>query len=230
MKRVLIETYAFPEERISVIPGGVNLDLFKPSHSREEVRGRLGLPLDRPIILTVRRLERRMGLHNLIEAMSEVVRRYPDVLLLITGKGTLQDELEQHIRSRNLSTHIHMLGTVSDQILPLLYRAVDFSVVPTTAYEGFGLILVESLASGTPVLGTPIGAIPEVLSPLSTSLLLESPSPQHISEGIWEALSGRRILPSMQVCEGYAGANYAWPIIARRVSTVYQDVLDTSRK
>ena len=152
MKRVLIETYAFPEERISVIPDGVNLDLFKPSHSREEVRGRLGLPLDRPIILTVRRLERRMGLHNLIEAMSEVVRRYPDVLLLITGKGTLQDELEQHIRSRNLSTHIHMLGTVSDQILPLLYRAVDFSVVPTTAYEGFGLILVESLASGTPVL------------------------------------------------------------------------------
>ena len=98
-----------------------------------------------------------MGLQNLIEAMSEVVRRYPDVLLLITGKGTLQDELEQHIRSRNLSTHIHMLGTLSNPVLPLLYRAVDFSVVPTTAYEGFGLILVESLASGTRFLAFLLG-------------------------------------------------------------------------
>jgi glycosyltransferase involved in cell wall biosynthesis len=227
MKGVLIETYAFPEERISVVPGGVNIDLFKACLSREEARGRLGLPGDRPIILTVRRLERRMGLHNLIEAMSEVVRRYPDVLLLITGKGTLQHELEQHIRSRNMSANIHMMGTVSDQVLHLLYRAVDFSVVPTTAYEGFGLILIESLASGTPVLGTPIGAIPEVLTPMSTSLLLESPSPQHIAEGICEALSGKRMLPSMQACEDYAAANYAWPIIIRRVGAVYQDVLST---
>jgi glycosyltransferase involved in cell wall biosynthesis len=227
MKRILIEAYAFPEERTSVIPGGVNIDLFKPCLSREEARERLGLPLHRHIILTVRRLERRMGLHNLIEAMREVVRRSPDVLLLITGKGTLQHELDQHIRSRSLSANIHMLGAVSDQILPLLYRAVDFSVVPTTAYEGFGLILVESLASGTPVLGTPIGAIPEVLSPLSSSLLLESPSPQHVSEGICEALSGKRILPSMQACERYAAANYAWPIITRKVCAVYQEVLST---
>jgi glycosyltransferase involved in cell wall biosynthesis len=168
-----------------------------------------------------------MGLHNLIEAMSEVVRRHPDVLLLIAGKGTLQHELEQHIRSRNLSANIRMMGAVSDQVLHLLYRAADFSVVPTTAYEGFGLILVESLASGTPVLGTPIGAIPEVLTPLSTSLLLETPSPHHVSEGICEALSGKRMLPSRQACEDYAAANYAWPIVARRVCAVYEDVLRT---
>lgn len=227
MKRVLIETYAFPEEGISIVPGGVNINLFKPCPSRQEARERLGLPSHRPTILTVRRLERRMGLHNLIEAISQVVRRHPDVLLLITGKGRLHHELEQHIRSRNLSMNIHMMGAVSDQVLHLLYRAVDFSIVPTTAYEGFGLILVESLASGTPVLGTPIGAIPEVLTPLSTSLLLETPSPQHVSEGICEVLSGKRILPSMQACEGYAAAHYAWPIIARQVCAVYQDVLST---
>jgi glycosyltransferase involved in cell wall biosynthesis len=229
MKRVLIDTYAFPEEKISIIPGGVNTDLFSPYLSQEEARRQLKLPLDRPTILTVRRLERRMGLHNLIEAMGEVVREHPDVLLLIAGKGTLQYELDQHILSRSLSSNIRMIGPVSDQILALLYRAVDFSVVPTTALEGFGLVLVESLASGTPVLGTPVGAIPEVLRPLSESLLLESPSPRHLSEGICEVLSGKRQLPSMQACERYAAVNYGWPIIARRVHAVYQGVLSTKK-
>jgi glycosyltransferase involved in cell wall biosynthesis len=229
MNRVLMETYAFPEERISVIPGGVNIDQFKQRLSRQEARVQLALPLDRPIILTVRRLEQRMGLHNLIEAMSEVVRTHPDVLLLIAGKGTLQNELDQHIRSESLAVNVRMMGAVSDQMLPLLYRAVDFSIVPTTAYEGFGLILVESLAAGTPVLGTPVGAIPEVLSPLSESLLLESASAQHISQAICQVLLGQRILPSMQVCEDYAVANYAWPAIIRKVHTVYEDVLGTRK-
>jgi glycosyltransferase involved in cell wall biosynthesis len=166
-----------------------------------------------------------MGLHNLVEAISEVVRRHPDVFLLIAGKGMLQHELDQHIQSRNLSSNIRMMGAVSDQILASLYRAVDFSVVPTTAYEGSGLILVESLAAGTPVLGTPIGAIPEVLGPLSESLLFESPSAQHLSEGICEALSGKRLLPCMGACEEYAAVNYAWPTITRKVYAVYEHVL-----
>jgi glycosyltransferase involved in cell wall biosynthesis len=225
MKRVLVETYGFPEGKISVIPGGVNTEQFKQCLSREEARQRLELPQARPIILAVRRLEQRMGLNNLVEAISEVVRNCPDVLLLIAGKGTLKDELDRHIQSANLAANVRMAGAVTDQVLPILYRAADFSIVPTTAYEGFGLILIESLASGTPVLGTPIGAIPEVLRPLSKSLLLESATPQHLAQGIREVLSGKRGLPSMEVCETYAAKNYAWPVIASKVHAVYQDIL-----
>jgi glycosyltransferase involved in cell wall biosynthesis len=227
MKRVLMETYAFPEQRISVIPGGVNIEQFRQRLSREEARQQLELPQGRPIILTVRRLDRRMGLHNLVEAMSEVVRIVPDVLLLIAGKGPLQDELNHHIRSKSLSTNIQMMGAVADHALPLLYRAADFSIAPTTAYEGFGLILLESLASGTPVLGTPVGAIPEVLHPLSSSLVLESAAPQHLAEGIHEALTGKRVLPTTELCETYAAENYAWPIVVSKINCVYQDVLGT---
>jgi glycosyltransferase involved in cell wall biosynthesis len=225
MKRILVETYAFPEEHISVIPGGVNTDQFKSTLSRGEARRRLGLTLDRPIILTVRRLEARMGLHNLIDAMGEVVRAQSDALLLIAGKGPLRNELEQHIVAKHLSANIRTLGAVTDEALPLLYQAADFSIVPTINYEGFGLILLESLASGTPVLGTPVGAIPEVLAPLSQSLLLENTSPRHIAEGIGEVLSGRRKLPSTEACERYAIENYAWPIIASNVHAVYGSVL-----
>lgn len=225
MSRVLVETYGFPQERISVIPGGVNVERFRQFVSRDEARGLLDLPLNRPLILTVRRLERRMGLDSLIRAMSEVVKSHPNVLLLIAGKGSLQNELEKQIQATNLAASVQMIGAVSDETLPLLYRAADFSIVPTTAHEGFGLTLVESLASGTPVLGTPVGAIPEVLRPLSESLLLVSASPQGISDGICEALSGQRVLPSMQACENYAATNYAWRAIARKVYSVYRDVV-----
>jgi glycosyltransferase involved in cell wall biosynthesis len=225
MKRVLVDTYGFPEGKVSVIPGGVDIDQFKQCLSRAEARQRLELPQNRPIILAVRRLERRMGLHNLVDAMAEVVGSHPDAFLLIAGKGTLRNELDQHIRSADLAAKVRMLGAVSEQVLPVLYRAADFSIVPTTAYEGFGLILVESLASGTPVLGTPQGAIPEVLTPLSASLLLESAAPRHLAEGMLEVLTGKRVLPSIEVCEAYAAANYAWPIIVSKVHAVYRDVV-----
>ena len=225
MKRVLVETYNFAEEKVSVVPGGVNVDQFKQTISRQEARGRLGLPSDRPLILAVRRLERRMGLHNLIEAIREVARKYPDVLLLIAGKGALRRELEEQIRNMNLAGHVRALGAVNDQDLPLLYRAAEFSIVPSSAYEGFGLILLESLASGTPALGTPVAAIPEVLGPLDESLLLQGVTPAHLADGMSEALSGERKLPEMAECESYAIDNFAWSVVVSNINSVYYDVL-----
>jgi glycosyltransferase involved in cell wall biosynthesis len=225
MKRVIVETYGLPEERVSIVPGGVNLHHFKQFLSRADARERLELSQERPIVVTVRRLEHRMGLHNMIEAMREVVRAYPDVLLMIVGKGSLRTELAQHIESCSLTSNVRLAGGVSDPMLRLLYRAANLSIVPTTAYEGFGLILVESLACGTPVLGTPQGAIPEVLGPLSESLILESAAPQHLGEGMLEALRGKRVLPSSEQCETYAARNYAWPVIASKVCQVYREVL-----
>lgn len=225
MKRVLVETYHFAEDKISVVPGGVNVDHFKQTISRQEARRQLGLAIDRPMILSVRRLERRMGLQNLIEAIHEVVRKYPDILLLIAGKGALREELDEQIRSSNLTGHVRTVGAVTEQDLPLLYRAAEFSIVPSSAYEGFGLILLESLASGTPVLGTPVGAIPEVLGPFDESLLLEGASPKHLADGICDTLSGRRKLPSMTECESYAVDRFAWPVVVSSINNVYCEVL-----
>ena len=229
MKRVLVETYNFAEEKVSVVPGGVNVDQFKQAISRQEARQQLGLPSDRPLVLAVRRLERRMGLHNLIEAIQRVVRKYPEVLLLIVGKGARRQELDEQIRSMNITGQVRTVGAVSEHELPLLYRAADFTIVPTSAYEGFGLILLESLASGTPVLGTPVAAIPEVLGPLDESLLLEGSTPAAIADGISEVLSGERKLPGIAECEAYAVQHFAWPLVVANVNSIYQDVLGSGR-
>ena len=110
--------------------------------------------------------------------------------------------------------------------MPLCYRAANFSVVPTVALEGFGLIVVESLAAGTPVLGTPIGGIPEILNPFSEDLVFEGHQPDQLAEGIIEALSGDRILPTSQACLQYVRENYDWNIITQQIKSVYESVLN----
>ena len=99
-------------------------------------------------------------------------------------------------------------------------------MVPTVALEGFGLIVVESLAGGTPVLGTPIGGIPEILKPFSEDLVFEGYNSDQLAIGIIEALSGDRSLPSSQACLDYVQANYHWNAIAEKIKFVYQRALD----
>ena len=152
--------------------------------------------------------------------------RHPDISLYIAGKGVLAETLQAQIQELELTDNVKLLGYVSDEQLPVCYRAANFSVVPTVSLEGFGLIVVESLAAGTSVLGTPIGGIPEILRPFSKNLVFEDCSPTKLAAGIIEALSGDRVLPSSQACLNYVKANYDWHQIARQIKQVYQQAID----
>ena len=218
--------YQIPSSKIQIIPGGVDIDRFNINLSPTEARTQLKWDTDRPIIFCIRRLAKRMGLENLIEAMIMVRKHHPDVLLYIAGKGDLEATLLAQIEQLSLEDNVKLIGFVPDTLLPLCYRAANFSVVPTVALEGFGLIVVESLAAGTPVLGTPIGGIPEILNPFSEDLVFEGHQPDQLAEGIIEALSGDRILPTSQACLQYVRENYDWNIITQQIKSVYESVLN----
>ena len=181
-RNTLHRVYHIPYERIHIVPPGVDVTRFDTSISLPQARQRLGWPQDRPVFLAVRRLARRMGLENLIAAMDKVRRQHPDVLLMIAGKGVLKDELERQIQDLDLSNHVRLLGFVSDEDLALAYRAATLSIVPTVALEGFGLIVIESLANGTPVLGTPVDSIPEILQPFCPDLVFDGPKPEQLAQ------------------------------------------------
>ena len=219
---ILHQEYQVPLEQINVISGGVDIDRFNINLSVAEARSILNWHPDRPTIFCVRRLAKRMGLENLITAMVKVCDRYPDIMLYIAGKGALADTLQTQITELGLTNNVQLLGYISDEQLPLCYRGANFSVVPTMALEGFGLIIVESLAAGTPVLGTPIGGIPEILRPFSEDLVFAGVEPQELASGIIEALSGDRILPSRETCLHYVQQNYDWNKIAEKIKLVYQ--------
>jgi len=217
--------YGVPGTKIDIVPGGVDVGRFAVSSSKTECREMLGWPLDRPIILSVRRLVRRVGLENLITAISSVRSRIPDVQLLIAGKGPLAAELEAQIEAHGLEQHVRLLGFVPDDHLPIAYRAADISVVPTRSLEGFGLVAVESLAAGTPVLVTPVGGLPEVVRDLSRDLIMAGDAPPEIQDHLVAALDGSLRLPDTEACRAFAAERYDWTVIARQVKDVYEKVL-----
>ena len=223
-KKVLSESYNVNETQIRIVPGGVDTDRFAIPFTQMEARQRLGWPVNRPIVLSVRRLVRRMGLERLLEAVGRVRHEIQDVLVLVVGKGPLRAELEARIQDNGLSRHVRLLGFLPEGDLPLAYRASDISIVPTSALEGFGLTTVESLATGTPVLVTPSGGLPEVVRDLADELICDGIHSSDLSSRLIPALRGDLRLPSAEACRAYARARFDWSIIAEKTRAVYDEV------
>jgi glycosyltransferase involved in cell wall biosynthesis len=224
-RQVLHKTYNVPLEKIFIVGGGIDTKDFNLGLTIAQARQKMGWQQDRRIILCVRRLVQRMGLENLITAIDLVRKQNPDVLLLIAGKGAIAENLRLQIQELQLEDHVQLLGFVSDQDLAIAYRAAELSIVPTVSLEGFGLIVIESLAAGTPVLGTPIGGIPEILQPFKPDLILEGSTVKQLAQGMIEALSGQRQMPSAEACQEYVRQNYDWQAIASQMKSVYEQIL-----
>jgi glycosyltransferase involved in cell wall biosynthesis len=177
--------------RIHVIPGWVDLERFQIVSDRTAAKRALGWPLDVPVFFTLRRLVPRMGLDRLVRAVGILRDRGQKLHLVIGGTGPLRQELEHLASSLNLSSSIHFLGRVPDADLPTMYGACDAFVLPTAGLECFGLIALEALACGRPVLATPVAAIPEVVSNFEKEWLATSADEGAIADLLHAYLSGR---------------------------------------
>lgn len=213
--RQLERLYRVPATRIVKIPGGVDTARFHPAVDRDGIRARLGLPAGRPLLLTVRNLEARMGLDALLRAMAIVRLRVPEALLLVGGEGSRGGELRALSAGLGLERHVRFLGWVPDGELPAYYQAADCFVLPTRELEGFGLVTVEALACGTPVLGTAVGATPELLAPLDTTLLIYDASAAGIADHLWRFFDPKEhpagaTAALRRACRAHAERLYTW--------------------
>jgi glycosyltransferase involved in cell wall biosynthesis len=220
--------YGVDRARVRVVPGALNLTPYLAAPPRAEARRRLGWPAGRTILLAVRRLAKRMGLDLLIDAVAELRAEFPGLLLYIGGQGPERAALAARIAEHRLEEHVQLLGFISEDTLPLAYAAADASIVPTLALEGFGLITAESLASGTPVLGTPVGATPEILAPLDRNLVFAEPTAQAIAQRLREVLRGSVTLPERTLCRSYA-ERYGWPCVLPKILEVYHEAMEKRR-
>jgi len=207
--------YGVPASRIVKIPGGADTARFRPAADRAAARAALGLRPRVPLLFTVRNLEARMGLDRLLDAMARVRYFHPEVHLVIAGTGSCADALRAQAAALGVEDAIDFVGFVDDRRLAAYYQAADAFLLPTRELEGFGLVTVEALACGTPVLGTPIGATPEILMPLDPTLLFRDASVAAIADGIdrflrgpgADADAGARLRAA---CRRYAEAQYGW--------------------
>ncbi|MBX3234828.1 MAG: glycosyltransferase family 4 protein [Nitrospiraceae bacterium] len=173
MRRRVMDVHGIAAHRIDLIPGAVDLHRFAPPDSREAVRAELAWPADRQVLFTVRNLVPRMGLENLLDAVYRLKADHPRLLVLIGGEGPLREKLEELIQNYHLDQHVRLLGFVPEGLLQQYYQAADLVVMPTLQLEGFGLVTVEAMACGTPVLSTPVAALPEVVGRIDPALVAE---------------------------------------------------------
>lgn len=230
-KNRFLKYYPCTPPKLCVIPGGVDIDEFRPPNSKEEVsaiREKLKLAADTPLLLTVRRLEQRMGLENLIRAAGILHRQNPDLnfQMVLTGKGSLKRQLEQLIMEQEVSHCVNLVGLVPREHLPLYFRCADLFVLPTLAIEGFGLVTAEAFASGLPVMGTPIGATVEILKQVDERLLFHNTSPEALAEGIKNFLNDPDTFREMSSkCRDIAETQYSWETAVGKIEQEFIKIL-----
>jgi glycosyltransferase involved in cell wall biosynthesis len=209
-RRVLERSVSPSEARRAVhAAGGVDTRVFSPD-DRDGARAQLGVGSETRLVFTVRRLEPRMGIGNLIEA-ARLLDDVPELRLIVAGGGR-RSELEALRDRLDLRSRVELIGRVSEADLPRWHRAADVFVLPTVAYEGFGLVTAEALASGTPVVGTPVGATPELLEPLEPCLVSRGTHPAALAEAIRTGL--RLATPAFRKrCRDYALSRLSWDAV-----------------
>lgn len=202
-RAIAIHDYGVDPKKVVVIPPGVDTTKFTPGPPREPGTFR---------VVCVRRLEHRMGIQVLLAAWREVILLVPYATLDIYGAGTYADELHRLTQQFGLTDSVTYHGRGSDKDIVRAYQNADCSVVPSVALEGFGLIALESLACGTPVIVTDCGGLPDAVSGLDKSLIVPTDEPEALGRRLVTAAHGA--LPKRATCRDHIEV-FGWTIVAR---------------
>jgi glycosyltransferase involved in cell wall biosynthesis len=209
-RRLLVERYGVSPWNTAVLAPGVDLDRFCEG-DRTQARARFGLAPDAFVVCCARRLVPRMGLDILIDAWAHEFGGTDGARLLIAGDGELREGLERDVAARSLGGSVTMLGRLSDKELLQLYRAADVNVVPSVSFEGFGLVLLEAAACGTPSIVTRAGGLPEAIAGLGNDLIVPAADAGALAERLAHAARGE--LPARAQTRGWA-EGHGWDRVA----------------
>ena len=209
-----------PLQNVIPIPNGYDSKKFHPTDT-QRCRETLHLPLDKKLILNVGNLYGEVKGHKyLIEAISHVVTKRKDILCLIIGAGKLRTALERQIRSLGLEDYVVLAGGKPHDEIPLWMNACDLFVLPSLR-ESFGVVQIEAMACGKPVVATRNGGSEEVVISDKYGLLVEPADPEDLAEKILIALDREW---DREAILAYA-EQFTWENIAKETMSVYEQVL-----
>jgi glycosyltransferase involved in cell wall biosynthesis len=210
-------------QRTDVLPGGVDTARFTPGKG---IVHPVTAEAD-PLLFCARRFVPRTGVLELVRAMPQILDARPRAALVIAGAGPLQSDVRSEITRLGLEDGVHVVGRVSDEHLVRWYRSADLVVLPTQELEGFGLTTAEALACGTPVLGTPAGATPELLDDLDPGLVTKDVTPGAIADAVIALTSDRERLSVLASrARARVHPSMSWPRIAQRHLEIYEELCD----
>jgi D-inositol-3-phosphate glycosyltransferase len=229
----MIRLYGADPTKISVIPPGVDLELFRPMEP-DRARSMLGLPPDHKMILFVGRLDPIKGLDTLLRAMARIVEGRPDWLqnacLYVIGgekgdEGARGDAEQARILA--LRDVVTFLGPQAQDALPAYYSAAKVVVVPSR-YESFGMVALEAMACGAPVIASDVGGLSSLVKDGRTGYLVRDNDPAALAAKLLPLLEDphvREVLGAQGVATAEA---YSWPVIAEAIENLYEQVLSAA--
>jgi len=224
----LVQHYGACPETIGVVPCGVNLNLFRPL-DKIAARKQLGFAQDESVVLFVGRFAPLKGIDRLLEAMAHLKHHQRLRLVIVGGDGNSTPEsqrLQELSRALSIQDFVTFAGRIEQYRLPPYYSAADVLVVPSH-YESFGLVALESLASGTPVVATKVGAMESILREGETGHVVNNGSSRLLAEGI-ETFISRTHVPSADAIRATV-LRFNWANVASAMIDEYAAVLRQNR-
>lgn len=189
-REVVIGSYGLAAERVSVVPNTFDTERFQTGPKPEALLQRYGLSPEQPVLLTVSRLaitERYKGHRQVLAALGEVRKSHPDVRYLVVGTGDDLPRLQEAVRARGLEQQVILAGHVPGHELPDHYRLCDAFVMPSSK-EGFGIVFLEAMACGKPVVAGNADGSVDALDGGRLGILVDPHDPAEIAQGIRQAL------------------------------------------
>jgi D-inositol-3-phosphate glycosyltransferase len=221
----LVKLYGAPPDKITVIPCGVNLDLFKPV-DKETARKELGLDHQK-VILFVGRMDPLKGLEQLLTSLTYMDGEKPPLLIIVGGDAHSHKRvqvLKRIAKELNIQDRVTFIGSVAQNRLPLFYSAADVCAIPSH-YESFGMVALESLACGTPIVATNVGGIKNVIRNNEMGRIIGDNSPQSLSSNISELICQPDGKAEHIKLRRDAIAEFSWSAIADRILYEYHGLL-----
>lgn len=210
------------DDRLKVVLEGVDERFF--SSVEPSILNDLPLPeKDVPFILSAGAISPRKNVKGLLQAMSRLLQDIPHHLVLIGGAGWDTDELRHSMNDPALKSRVHFLGFVSDIQLRALYQEAEAYVHPSL-YEGFGLPVLEAMASGTPVIASDISSLREIAG--SAGRLTNANNPETLAASIVEICQSSAIQAEMSQAGRDHARGFEWSKCARAMKGIYADIID----
>lgn len=224
MKNELQRLFGLPYEKINVVPNGVNLNLYNGVEKDYNFRRQYAADNEK-IILYVGRLVYEKGIQNLIAAMPKVLNGYHDSKLIIAGKGGMIDELRDEVRRLNIENKVYFTGYLNLNQVTKMYKCADVAVFPST-YEPFGVVALEGMLSGTPVVVSDVGGLNEIVQHRENGMKSYAGNPNSIADSILELLYNPGLGAEVsRAAKAKVKAQYNWNKIAQDTHFIYQKAI-----
>ena len=226
-RQLLHQIFRVPAERVAMIPLGVDLEEFRP-RDPAAARAAIGVPGDVRMLLAVGRLEPLKGFDILIRALAQLTVD-DEVLLLVAGgderSAPERERLEAVAREVGVEDSVRFLGAVPHEVLAPYYNAADVVVVPSF-YESFGLVALEAMASGVPVVASRVGGLVATISDGRTGYLVPWRCPEPFAEKLDLLLRNEPLHRSLGLAARSSMEHYAWSTVAERLAALYEETLE----